>query len=115
MTAYAIAVLRPTPPVHPEVLEYIERVQSTFEPYGGRFLSHGRTGEWKEGERLGDVVIVEFPDLERAQAWYASPAYQEILPLRTAHIPGELVIVEGVPAGYDAVRTAGEMRAAAAA
>ncbi|MEV5613330.1 DUF1330 domain-containing protein [Streptomyces sp. NPDC052225] len=112
MTAYAIAVLRPTPPLHPEVLEYIERVQSTFEPYGGRFLSHGKPGEWLEGERLGDVVLVEFPDLERAHAWYASPAYQEILPLRTAHMPGELVFLDGVPQAYDASRTAQAIRAA---
>ncbi|WP_338699926.1 DUF1330 domain-containing protein [Streptomyces sp. Q6] len=112
MTAYAIAVLRPTAPVHPEVLVYIERVQSTFEPFGGRFLSHGKSGEWREGERLGDVVLVEFPDLERARAWYASPAYQEILPMRTAHIPGELVLLDGVPDGYDASRTAAAMRAA---
>ncbi|MGY0018299.1 DUF1330 domain-containing protein [Streptomyces sp. cg35] len=112
MTAYAIAVLRPTPPVHPDVLEYIERVQSTFEPYGGRFLSHGKQGEWLEGRSLGDLVIVEFPDLPQAHAWYASPAYQEILPLRTAHIPGELVFLEGVPGDYDAGRTAGAMREA---
>ncbi|MFJ8820329.1 DUF1330 domain-containing protein [Streptomyces sp. NPDC102467] len=110
MTAYAIAVLRPTPPLHPDVFTYIERIQGTFAPYGGRFLSHGKTGEWVEGERLGDLVIVEFPDLAHAHDWYASPAYQEILPLRTEHIPGELVFVEGVPADYDASRTAAAMR-----
>lgn len=112
MTAYAIAVLRPVPPVHPEVLDYIERIQSTFEPYGGRFLSHGKKSEWREGEPLGDLVIAEFPDLAQAHAWYASPAYQAILPLRTAHIPGELVFVEGVPGDYDAARTAEAMRGA---
>ena len=110
MTAYAIAVLRPTQPPHPDVLEYIERVQGTFEPYGGRFLSHGKQGEWVEGERLGDLVVVEFPDLDRAHAWYASDAYREILPLRADHIPGELVILDGVPAGYDAGRTAALLR-----
>ena len=112
MTAYAIAVLRPVPPLHPEVVEYIEKVQSTFEPYGGRFLSHNKPGEWLEGEALGQLVLVEFPDLERAHAWYASEAYQEILPLRTRHIPGELVILDGVPAGYDSSRTARAMREA---
>ncbi|MZD05368.1 DUF1330 domain-containing protein [Streptomyces sp. SID5785] len=110
MTAYAIAVLRPEPVLHPEVVEYIERVQGTFEPYGGRFLSHNEPGEWLEGEPLGGIVLVEFPDLERARTWYASAAYQEILPLRTAHIPGELVLLDGVPAGYDARRTAAALR-----
>ncbi|MFJ9180720.1 DUF1330 domain-containing protein [Streptomyces sp. NPDC102360] len=50
MTAYAIAVLGTTPGApHPDVLTYIERVQSTFAPYGGRFLVHGKPGEWVEG------------------------------------------------------------------
>ncbi|MFI6880238.1 DUF1330 domain-containing protein [Streptomyces sp. NPDC050400] len=116
MTAYVIAVLRPTATVHPDVVTYIERVQSTFEPFGGRFLVHGpgRPGEWVEGERLGDIVMVEFPDLAAAHAWYASPAYQEILPLRTEHMPGELVFLEGVPAAYDATRTAAAIRSATA-
>ncbi|MFI7384453.1 DUF1330 domain-containing protein [Streptomyces sp. NPDC049813] len=112
MSAYAIAVLRPTAPVHPDVLTYIERVQDTFTPYGGRFLSHGKPSAYVEGERLGDLVIAEFPDLAHAHAWYASPAYQAILPLRTAHIPGEMIFVEGVPADYDAAHTATTMRAA---
>ncbi|MEU6392699.1 DUF1330 domain-containing protein [Streptomyces sp. NPDC046939] len=112
MTAYAIAVLRPTAPVHPEVLEYIERVQGTFAPYGGRFLSHGKRSEYVEGEWNGDMVIVGFPDLARAHEWYASEAYQEIVRLRADHIPGEMVFVEGVPEDYDAGRTAAAMRSA---
>ncbi|MFJ4710957.1 DUF1330 domain-containing protein [Streptomyces sp. NPDC088785] len=114
MTAYAIAVLRPTHPPHPDVLQYIERVQGTFEPYGGRFLSHGRTGEWVEGECLGALVVVGFPDLERARAWYASDAYRAILPLRADHIPGELVLLDGVPPDYDAAHTAALMRGSGA-
>lgn len=116
MTAYAIAVLGTTPGApHPDVLTYIERVQSTFAPYGGRFLSHGKKGEWMEGEPVGDIVMVEFPDLAAAHAWYASPAYQEILPLRTKHLPGSLVILEGVPETYDASRTAARLRESTAA
>ncbi|GAA2320916.1 DUF1330 domain-containing protein [Streptomyces kunmingensis] len=114
MTAYAIAVLRPNAaPPHPDVLEYIERVQGTFAPYGGRFLSHGKRSEYVEGEWLGDLVMVEFPGLAHAHEWYASPAYQEILPLRTEHIPGEMIFLEGVPGDYDAGRTAAAMRSAA--
>ncbi|MCX4829007.1 DUF1330 domain-containing protein [Streptomyces sp. NBC_01016] len=111
MTAYAIAVLGTTPGApHPDVLTYIERVQSTFTPYGGRFLVHGKKGEWMEGEPPGGIVMIEFPDLEAAHAWYASPAYQEILPLRTDHLPGSLVLLDGVPPGYDAAHTAAAMR-----
>ncbi|MEV3861063.1 DUF1330 domain-containing protein [Streptomyces sp. NPDC050095] len=110
MTAYVIAVMRPTTAPHPDVLTYMERVQSTFEPYGGRFLVHGKQANWVEGEPLGDVVMVEFPDLDRAHAWYASPAYQEILPMRTDHLPGSLVFLEGVAPGYEAARTVAAIR-----
>jgi uncharacterized protein (DUF1330 family) len=110
MTAYALAHLR-TPQVNDDVIEYIERIQGTLDPFAGRFLVHGATVEVIEGSWPGTVVIIEFPDSERARAWYESPAYQEILPLRTNHIDGDAILVEGVPPRYDPVRTAAALRA----
>lgn len=113
MTAYAIAHLRPADgPVPDEVLSYLERIQATMEPYGGRFLVHGAEVEVVEGEWPGAVVLVAFPGAEEVRAWYASPAYQEILPLRTRHIDGDVVILPGVGPEYDASATAAAMRAA---
>ncbi|MFJ9685464.1 DUF1330 domain-containing protein [Streptomyces bacillaris] len=113
MTAYAIAHLRPADgPVHDEVLSYIERIQATMEPYGGRFLVHGAEVEVVEGEWPGALVLVAFPGVEEIRAWYASRAYQEILPLRTRHFDGDVVIVPGVGPAYDAPATAAAMRAA---
>jgi uncharacterized protein (DUF1330 family) len=40
--------------------------------------------------------------VERAHAWYDSPAYQEILPLRTENSEGATILVEGVEEGYRA-------------
>jgi hypothetical protein len=60
-------------------------------------------------------VILEFEDLVAARAWYASPAYQAILPLRTRHIEGDTLLVPGVGEGYDARATAAALRAASAA
>jgi uncharacterized protein (DUF1330 family) len=114
MTAYAIAHLR-TPTGNPDIYEYIERIQSTMDPFGGRFLVHGAEVDVLEGTWPGTIVILEFPDVDTARAWYESPAYQEILPLRTRHIEGDTIIVPGVPARYDAARTAAAMRAAAGA
>jgi uncharacterized protein (DUF1330 family) len=112
MTAYAIAHLR-APQINDEVLEYIERIQQTMDPFGGRFLVHGAQVEALEGTWPGTIVIIGFPDLAEARAWYDSPAYQEILPLRSRHIPGDVIIVPGVPDGYDPVRTAARLRAEA--
>lgn len=109
MPAYALAHLR-TPTLHPDVFDYIERIQSTLDPFGGRFIVHGADVEVREGAWPGTIVIIEFPGVDEARGWYESPAYQEILPLRTDHIEGEAIIVEGVAPGYDARKTAAALR-----
>jgi uncharacterized protein (DUF1330 family) len=113
MTAYAIAHLR-TPTVNADVLEYIERIQETMDPFGGRFLVHGAQVEVCEGQWPGTVVVIAFPGVTEARAWYVSPAYRAILPLRTRHIDGDTILVEGVGPAYDARRTAQRLRDAAA-
>ncbi|MEU6313393.1 DUF1330 domain-containing protein [Streptomyces sp. NPDC047014] len=111
MTAYAIAHLRPAA-MNEDILGYIETIQSTMDPHEGRFLVHGQEAEVLEGPFPGTVVVIAFPDMARARAWYTSDAYQAILPLRTRHIPGEAILIEGVPADYDPARTAASLRAA---
>jgi hypothetical protein len=56
-------------------------------------------------------VIIAFPDADQACAWYESPAYEEILPLRTNHIDSVALIVDGVPPDYDPQATAAAYRA----
>ena len=113
MTAYVIAHLQEAAP-HPEIAEYMERISGTFAPYGGRFLVHATQHEVKEGSWPGHVVMIGFPGIEEAQGWWASPAYQEIAPLRSRHIEGDIIMVEGVPAGYDPAVTAAAVRDGAA-
>jgi uncharacterized protein (DUF1330 family) len=113
MSAYALAHLY-DPNSHPEVLEYIERIQDTMDPYGGRFIVHGPAVDVREGEWPGTIVILEFPTVEQARAWYESPDYREILPLRTEHIRSDTIIVDGVGPDYDARATAAALRTRAA-
>ncbi|WP_329198508.1 MULTISPECIES: DUF1330 domain-containing protein [unclassified Streptomyces] len=112
MTAYAIGLQRPET-MNEEILRYIEEVQATMDPFEGRFLVHGAEVEVMEGTFPGTLVVIGFPDIERARAWYASPAYQALVPLRARHIPGEIILVDGVPPGYDAHKTAAGLREAA--
>lgn len=100
--AYAIAYLREVD-LGPEILEYIERIDETLAPYGGRFVVHGGRLHGVEGTWDGDVVIIEFPSFAAGREWYESAEYQEILPLRTEHSVSVAALVEGVPAGYRAV------------
>jgi uncharacterized protein (DUF1330 family) len=100
MPAYAIAHLHEAAP-HPEIAEYMERVPGTFQPHGGRFLVHATRHEVKEGDWPGHVVMIGFPGIDEARAWWDSPAYQEIAPLRSRHIKGDIILIAGVPPDYD--------------
>ncbi|WP_026416168.1 DUF1330 domain-containing protein [Actinomadura oligospora] len=110
MPSYAIARMYPEPRIHDDALEYMERIQATMDPFGGRFLVHGAVPDVKEGEFPGVVVILGFPDADGARAWYASEPYAEIKGLRADHIPGDLFLVEGVEGDYDVAKTAAELR-----
>ena len=84
MTTYLINHLRiPGEIPNAEGLEYLEKVEATFRPYGGQWLVLGQHHEVLEGAWPGSVVLMEFPDRNAAQEWYRSPTYQEILHLRT--------------------------------
>lgn len=112
--AYAIAHLR-TPQFNDDVLEYMERIQSTLDPFGGQFVVHGGDVEVIEGKWPGTIVVIQFPDADSATGWYRSPDYQRILPMRTDHIEGDAIIVTGVDSGYSAANTAAMVRAAGTA
>jgi uncharacterized protein (DUF1330 family) len=67
--------------------------------YGGRYLVRGGAvdvieGDWPSNKR---VVVVEFPTMERARAWYASAEYAEALELRQMALNRRLIFVDGVP------------------
>lgn len=101
MPAFAIAHLQDVQ-FGEDIVRYLQAVDDTFQPHGGRFRSHGKRPEVLEGDWPGDVVVVEFPNLAAARAWYHSAAYQAILPLRLRHSRGDVILLDGVPDGYRA-------------
>ena len=77
--------------------EYSRVVPATIEKFGGRFLVRGGKAHPLEGdipERRR--VIVEFPSIEQAKAWYHSPDYAKPLAMRQAASKGRLMFLEGV-------------------
>lgn len=92
--AYAIAHLRSVD-FGPDIVEYLQRIDATLEPFDGRFIVHGARVEVLEGDWPGDIVVIAFADLATARAWYASPAYQAILALRTDNAQGDVILVPG--------------------
>jgi uncharacterized protein (DUF1330 family) len=111
MSAYAVAHLKEIGP-HPEILEYLERIQSTLDPFSGRFIVHGGVIEVREGSWPRNLVIIEFPTLVQARSWHDSPEYRAILPLRTRHIASDTILVDGVEADHDSADMAAQLRAA---
>lgn len=107
MTAFAIAHLR-TVDFGPAVRDYLEQIDATLQPYGGAFRIHGGVPEVVEEPWEGVLVAIEFPDLDRARAWYRSDAYQEILPLRTGNSDSSAILVDGVDPGYRAASFAAQ-------
>ncbi|MCO1659819.1 DUF1330 domain-containing protein [Pseudonocardia humida] len=101
MTAYAVAILRDVE-MGAEIVEYLERIDATLAPFGGEFAVHGAVPVPLEGTWDGTLIVIAFPDAERARGWYDSAAYQEILPLRTRNSRGTAILVDGVGAGHRA-------------
>ena len=76
---------------------YKQMVPPSLAAYGGRFVVRGGTAETLEGEWSPKrLVIVEFPSVERAKAWWGSPEYAEAKALRQATARTQMVVVEGV-------------------
>lgn len=72
------------------VKEYRARNSALLEKYGGRILVRGKPATILEGERpeVDAIVVVEFPSVAQAQAWYSDPEYQPLIELRQtgAHV-----------------------------
>lgn len=95
MAAYLVAELEITDPATFE--EYRKGVPATIAAYGGRYLARGGASESLEGGWAPKrMVILEFPSLAQAKAWYASPEYRDLLAMRKRATKSKLVMIEGV-------------------
>jgi uncharacterized protein (DUF1330 family) len=95
VAAYVIADI--TTITDPDVYaQYRAQVLATVTQYGGRFLVRGGAHEVLEGDwRPGRIVVLEFPDLDTAKAWYGSAEYGPLVKLRQSASTGSLLMVQG--------------------
>jgi len=96
MPAYIIGRVQVRDPSWVE--EYGRKIQPLLQKHGGRYLVRARQMEALEGTTpLPSVMVVlEFPSLEQARAWYRDPEYAPLIKLRQGGSDAELVLVEGV-------------------
>ena len=76
--------------------EYTSLAGETLTPYHGEILVFADHSEVIEGATpLPRTVVIRFESREAAMAWYNSPAYQKVRPLRLEATEGYAVLVEG--------------------
>jgi uncharacterized protein (DUF1330 family) len=78
--------------------EYKRIAPPSIAAYGGRYIIRGGAlgileGAWQP-KRL---VVLEFPTVEQARAWWASPEYAPAKALRQASAHTDMVVVAGLP------------------
>ena len=63
--------------------KYRNLVPATLKPWGAELILRGKLFSILAGEHLHtDTVVIRFPNTKAIDGWYASPAYQSLIPLR---------------------------------
>jgi uncharacterized protein (DUF1330 family) len=94
MTAYVINEITISDPALYKT--YADRMPSTLTPFGGVFLARGTPEAISGAIPSPRVVIVQFPDVEKAKAWRNSPAYAELLVIRDRASTSRVYVIDGV-------------------
>lgn len=77
--------------------EYRKAVPATVAAYGGKYLARGGKVEVVEGDRRpARMVVLEFPSLAQARAWYDSPEYRPVRAIRQRTAKSHALIIEGL-------------------
>jgi uncharacterized protein (DUF1330 family) len=97
MKAYIIVDVTVTDPERYEA--YKKLTPASLEKFEGRFIVRGGHTETLEGEwKPGRIVILEFPSLEKAKAWWGSPEYGPAKSIRQSASLTKMIVAEGYSA-----------------
>ncbi|MCP9319139.1 DUF1330 domain-containing protein [Acetobacter persici] len=80
-----------------ELETYMNTVAPTFEGHPVKFLALYGKLDFLEGSGPEGIVILEFPTMEAARAWYDSPSYQAVAAHRHNGATYRVTIVDGQP------------------
>lgn len=76
--------------------KYIEQAAPTLAAYQGEIIVFNGESEALEGNAIDGSVILRFPDMEKARAWYRSPEYSRVKDMRINATVGRAVLLNGV-------------------
>lgn len=95
MAAYAVFIREMTRnPAEMQV--YASKAGGTLAGHPVKVLAAYGTQEVLEGPQAEGVIILEFPSMAAAKAWYESPAYLEAREHRFQGADYRAILVEGV-------------------
>lgn len=94
MKAYVIVDVKINDPQRYE--DYKKLTPASLKPFDGKFIVRGGSSETLEGDwQPGRIVVIEFPSLEKAKAWWSSDLYAPAKALRQATAFTKMIVVEG--------------------
>jgi len=95
MPAYIIVDVNITDPSRYE--DYKKLTPASLVPFQGKFIVRGGATETLEGSwSPGRIVVLEFPNIERAKAWWSSAGYAPAKAIRQAASVTQMILVDGV-------------------
>lgn len=95
MTAYVIAFA--TVKDRNKLPEYSAAAGPTIAPAGGTVVARTKFVQTLAGDLSANAaLILRFDTAEAAAAWYASPEYQKLIPLRDEAMAPNFVLLEDV-------------------
>jgi uncharacterized protein (DUF1330 family) len=76
---------------------YAKQAAKIVAEHGGRYVALDAVPEVVEGVNPGlrSVVLMEFPDVASARAWYDAPVYQPLKAIRHRAVLNNAVLIAG--------------------
>jgi uncharacterized protein (DUF1330 family) len=98
MSVYAIGFLKVHDPAWQP--EYRARLPAILAAHGGRLLAGGGAQEILEGSPPDSdaVIIIEFPSMDCARAWYSDPEHAPLIALRQTGAILDMLLAPGASA-----------------
>lgn len=77
--------------------DYMSQTPAILAAYGGKFVVRGGEIAVLEGDpETARVVVIEFPDMASAKAFYHSAEYQHARKAREGIAEAQMILVDGV-------------------
>lgn len=94
MAAYVLVEVEVTDPATYE--DYKKLTPASLVPYEGRFIVRGGAYETLEGDwKPQRIVLLQFPSVEQAKAWWSSPEYAKAKVIRQRAANTKMLVLEG--------------------